>query len=306
MQGLWYDPIYRETVVLVLLFLFVVGAFVFSMRKKDAQWLAAWASIKSWLFAAPTILFILGLPPTWTLVSVTLLSILGAKTFFQITGMYHRSYFVWLCYVGIISLAITIHYDVPRLYDLMPMLFLGGICFVPLLRNNYVHMIQYMGLSLMCFCFMGWALMHVGWIMLLEKGPFLMIYIIILTEISENVLLVSSKFIGSLKPFARITTKRTFEAFIVSVLTTLLLAWGMRHLMPIRSPKFWLASALVATFGGVVGDLVLTVIRRDLGIKQVGAFIIGRGDFLRRMDRLIFVAPIYYYVLRYLLTGHFL
>ncbi|MGZ3659450.1 MAG: phosphatidate cytidylyltransferase, partial [Bdellovibrionota bacterium] len=33
-------------------------------------------------------------------------------------------------------------------------------------------------------------------------------------------------------------------------------------------------------------------------VKDVGPFIIGRGDFLQRMDRLIFVAPIYYYVMQ--------
>ena len=83
---------------------------------------------------------------------------------------------------------------------------------------------------------------------------------------------------------------------------TILLAWGMRHLMPYRTPPFWIVSGAIAAFAGALGDLVLTVIRRDLGIKQVGAFIIGRGDFLRRVDRLIFVAPIYYYAMKYMLA----
>ncbi|MDZ4662465.1 MAG: phosphatidate cytidylyltransferase [Pseudomonadota bacterium] len=304
MEALWYNPVYRETVFVVLLFIFAMGTIVFLLRKKNAQWLAAWASIKSWLFAAPMILFILGLPPGWTLVSLTVLSVLGSKTFFQLTGMYHRSYFVWLSYVGIIGLAYLIYWDLPRVYDLMPMIFLGGICFIPLLRNNYIHMIQYIGLSLISFCFLGWAFLHLGRIALMDSGAFLLIYIVILTEFSENVLLIASKVIGKFKPFSRITTKRTFEAFVLSFILTLILAWGMRHLLPIRSPRFWLAAGTVACFGGVLGDLVMTVIRRDLGIKQVGAFIIGRGDFLRRMDRLIFVAPLYYYALKYLMTGH--
>ena len=218
--------------------------------------------------------------------------------------MYHRSYFVWLSYLGIVALAYTIFWDLSRVYDLMPMLFLGAICFIPLGRDNYVHLIQYIGLSLISFCFLGWAFLHLGWIALMDSGAFLLIYIVILTEFSENVLLVASKTIGKLKPFSRITTKRTFEAFLLSLVLTLALAWGMRHLLPVRSPRFWIAAGTVACFGGVLGDLVMTVIRRDLGIKQVGAFIIGRGDFLRRMDRLIFVAPLYYYALKFLMTGH--
>jgi phosphatidate cytidylyltransferase len=41
----------------------------------------------------------------------------------------------------------------------------------------------------------------------------------------------------------------------------------------------------------------MSAIRRDAGVRIVGPFILGRGDFLHRMDRLIFVAPIYYYLM---------
>ena len=44
----------------------------------------------------------------------------------------------------------------------------------------------------------------------------------------------------------------------------------------------------------------MTVVRRDAGVKIVGPFILGRGDFMQRMDRLIFVAPIYYYIMNYI------
>ena len=75
----------------------------------------------------------------------------------------------------------------------------------------------------------------------------------------------------------------------------------MRHLMPVRSEVFWLAAGLSASIAGGFGDICMTVIRRDLGIKDVGAFILGRGDFMTLMDRLIFVAPIFYYAMFFLL-----
>ena len=74
----------------------------------------------------------------------------------------------------------------------------------------------------------------------------------------------------------------------------------LKHLLPDGSEKYWLTAGLIASFGGVIGDVLMTVIRRDANIKTVGAFILGRGDFLHRMDRLIFVAPIYYYAMIYL------
>ncbi|MGZ3653322.1 MAG: phosphatidate cytidylyltransferase, partial [Bdellovibrionota bacterium] len=62
--------------------------------------------------------------------------------------------------------------------------------------------------------------------------------------------------------------------------------------------QYWLVAGLVASVGGLFGDLIMMVMRKDAGVKDVGPFILGRGDFLQRMDRLIFVAPIYYYVMR--------
>jgi len=100
--------------------------------------------------------------------------------------------------------------------------------------------------------------------------------------------------------FSRITPRRNWEGFFVAAPLTLLLAFSFRHLLPEQSEQWWIASGIAAVFGGSLGDLVLSVIRRDLGIKDVGVFIIGRGDFLSVIDRLIFVAPIFYYLMWYL------
>lgn len=97
--------------------------------------------------------------------------------------------------------------------------------------------------------------------------------------------------------FKRIDPKRTLGSTVVSVILTLGLAGFMRWLLPDQGDKYWYTSGLVASLGGLLGDLVMAVVRRDAGVKIVGPFIIGRGDFLQRIDRLIFVAPIYYYVM---------
>jgi len=77
-------------------------------------------------------------------------------------------------------------------------------------------------------------------------------------------------------------------------------AWGFRHLLPDRSEKFWVAAGLIAAIAGRFGGLLMSVIRRDLGIKNTGVFIIGRDDILARTDKLIFVGPLYFYVYLFL------
>jgi phosphatidate cytidylyltransferase len=299
-NALWSDPLYRQTVYLVVGVLSVVGLGLFPFRNKNPHTQAHWASLKSWLFAAPILMGLCGLAAPWPLVILTCIAAWGAKIFFQMMGMYHRSNFVWATYIGIIGLAFAIQFEHEWLYNLAPMIFLGAICMIPILRNSPKHMIQYLALTLMCFSFLGWAFMHLGWIWKLDRGPYMVIYLIILTEVCDNMYLLLSRHVGKIKMFSRISPRRNLEAGLIAFGLTLVLAWGLRHLLPVRTEIFWVAAGVVAALGGSLGDLVLSVIRRDLGIKDVGPFIIGRGDLLTIMDRLIFVAPIFYYVMWYL------
>lgn len=293
----WFDPIYQQTALTVISVIVLSGALIYFFRNKSHYFKISWASIKSWMFAAPILFFSLGAPEPFPLIFLTLLAMGGAKTFFQIFGMYHRHYFVYTCYLGIIALAYATHTNRLDLYNLMPMAVFGITCLIPLVRNQFRRMIQYMSLTLLAFIFMGWSFMHLGLILKFENGIYQLMYLIILAEFCDNTILAISRYIGKIQFVSQINPRRTIESTVVSILLTIALAFGMRHLLPDGSEKYYLISALIAGLGGGAGDLVMTVIRRDLGIRDYGAFILGRGDLLNRMDRLIFVAPIYYHVM---------
>ncbi len=296
----WESPIYRQTALIILSIIFLSGFIVFFFRKKNYYFSTSWASIKSWLIAAPILFFFLGQPDPWPLIFLTALAIYGAKIFFQIMGMFHRSYFVLSCYAGIIGLGVCAWFNRIDIYNIMPMAVLGLACLVPLIRNNYKRMIQYMSLTLLAFIFLGWSFMHLGLILKFENGIYQVMYLIILTEFCDNTNLAFGRYIGGWRLFPGINPLRTVGSTAVSILLTLFLAGAMRFLLPDGSEKYWLASGFVAALGGVIGDLVMTAVRRDAGVKIVGPFILGRGDILHRMDRLIFVAPIYFYVMQLL------
>lgn len=297
----WENMIYRQTVLIVLSIIFASGLIIFFFRKKNYYFSQSWASIKSWLFVAPVMFLSMGAPDPWPLVFLTGLAILGAKAFFQIMGMFHRSYFVLICYAGIIGLGICSWYGRVDIYNFMPMIVLGTACLVPLARNSYKRMIQYISLTLLAFIFLGWSFMHLGLILRFPNGVFQVMYLIILTEFCDNTNLAVGRYFGGPRLFPGINARRTVGSTLVSVALTLFLAGCMRFVLPDENEKYWLAAGLVASLGGFVGDLLMTVIRRDAGVKTVGPFILGRGDFLHRMDRLIFVAPIYYYVMTVIL-----
>ena len=288
---------YQQTAGLIIAFLIFVSVMLFLLQRNSPRFQAAWASLKSWMFAAPMLLVIGGLPFPWTLIFLVFVSVSAIKTFFRMTGMYHRSWFVWITYIFTIGRGFCIHFGWDELYNLMPMIFLLTLSTIPFLRNSATHMIQYCALSLMGFIFFGWGFMHMGKLITMEKGVFITMYIYMLVEFCEAVSLATTRLIGKVKLWDRITTRMSVEGIFTATLMTLLLAWAMRHLLPDRSEAYWVSAGITAAIFGRSGDLFLSVIRKDLGIKPSGVFIIGRDDILSRVDKLVFAAPAFYYVL---------
>lgn len=293
----WSSPVYRQTVVIVLIALFIGAAINFVFRKKSQYSMVTWASIRSWLMLAPLMFLFMGFPSPIPTIFLTLGAIYGAKVYFQLLGMYHQAPFVYICYAGIIGLGFSSHFDNLMAYNEMPMAVLGLSCLIPLFKRDYKDMIQYISLTLLGFIFLGWSFMHLALILNFEHGLYQVMYLVILTEFCDTTNLAISRYFKGPKIISEINTKRSWSSTSVAIIITILLAYGMRYLLPNSSEKYWLASGLIASFGGVIGDMVMNVVRRDAGVKIVSGFIIGRGDFLNRMDRLIFVAPIYYFVM---------
>ncbi|WMX15019.1 MULTISPECIES: phosphatidate cytidylyltransferase [unclassified Aureispira] len=107
--------------------------------------------------------------------------------------------------------------------------------------------------------------------------------------------LLGSK-IGKNKMFPRISPNKTWEGTFSGVAGAILTGYLCSLVfVPLNLPMpFWIGLACICTFFGILGDLVESMFKRSLGIKDSGNLLPGHGGFLDRFDAFIFVIPFAY------------
>ena len=105
---------------------------------------------------------------------------------------------------------------------------------------------------------------------------------------------LAGKFLGKHKLFERISPKKTWEGSIGGGLLTIGLSILIANYFDIIDLKHWIAiSIIIVVFGGL-GDLVESMFKRSLGIKDSGNILPGHGGILDRFDGLLIAAPFVY------------
>lgn len=148
---------------------------------------------------------------------------------------------------------------------------------------------------------------HIPMLMTLKVEPLrmgsagLVLYLIAVTQGSDVFQYVWGKLCGKRPVAPKISPKKTVEGLLGGVLTASLLGAGMFRLTPF-TPLQSFGVALLLSFTGFFGGLIMSAIKRERGIKDWGTLIEGHGGMLDRMDSLCFSAPVYFHVLRYFFT----
>ena len=128
----------------------------------------------------------------------------------------------------------------------------------------------------------------------------LLLFLIFLTQFNDVAQYFWGKLFGRRKVVPSISPNKTVEGLMGGVATTTLLAWLIApYLTPLVS---WQApvAGLIIGFAGFAGDVNISALKRDLGVKDSGSVIPGHGGILDRVDSLTFTAPLFFHYIYYL------
>jgi phosphatidate cytidylyltransferase len=98
-------------------------------------------------------------------------------------------------------------------------------------------------------------------------------------------------FLGKRKLFERISPKKTWEGFAGGAVLALVFVYGLSYYFEILSVTQWFVVGIIIIVGGTFGDLVESLLKRSIEIKDSGNALPGHGGFLDRFDGLLISAP---------------
>jgi phosphatidate cytidylyltransferase len=138
----------------------------------------------------------------------------------------------------------------------------------------------------------------------LENGEALVVSVVALTMLFDSAAFLGGSVFGGVsiqRPLAPATSpKKSWEGTIIATLVTLIAAAffvtnvGSLENHRLETAILGLVVAAAATFG----DLAESLVKRDLGLKDMSTVLPGHGGVLDRIDSLLFVAPAAFLLLR--------
>lgn len=153
------------------------------------------------------------------------------------------------------------------------------------------------GSTMLGIVVIGWTLAHLLVLRNRPDGVTMIVFLALLTALNDILAYVAGRLWGKHQLAPQISPNKTVEGWLGSAFCTLVLASALHWLVGLSLLQTLALGGIVACFG-VVGDLTISLFKRDSQIKDTGTGIPGHGGLLDRLDSLLLVVPLSVYALQ--------
>jgi len=302
------NPVFRIYALCILAVLLGAGLILLiidKLLKRDAS--KMWRTYRGWLLMVPAILLCLWLGRSATILGIGLLSCLGFKEFARATGLYEDWWYTIAVYLGIAGTSAAILVADPTtgqsgwygLFMALPVYAIALFMVIPILRNRSKGQLQRVSLSIVGFVYFGWMFGHLGFLSNSVHFYGYILFLFFAVELNDVAAFTFGKLFGKHQFRSEISPNKTLEGAVGALCFSLTLPFLLQFSFPHFSTRDLLITGLIVGVGGQLGDLCISFMKRDIGVKDMGNAIPGHGGILDRIDSLIFVAPLFFHFTRF-------
>jgi phosphatidate cytidylyltransferase len=284
----------------------IAGLSAAGLIKKDLR-SELWKRTISWMVMAPMIVVPILAGAFWTIGAIAALSMLCFREYSRATGIFREQVLCLIVIAGIalLNLAALDHWY--GLFQALAPLVIILIAAVAILPDRPKGYLQRTGLSIFGFAFFGVCLAHLSYTANDRDYRPILLLILVSVQLNDILAFCCGKTFGRRKLAPSTSPGKTIGGSLGSlVLTTPLVAFLGHHVFrgtPLDSAVPLIALGLIISVGGQLGDLMISSIKRDVGVKDMGGLIPGHGGVLDRCNSLLLVAPAVFHYVGYLRPG---
>ena len=100
--------------------------------------------------------------------------------------------------------------------------------------------------------------------------------------------------LGRHRLMERISPKKSWEGFFGGLVISVLAAWLLSGWLGVVNTAGWIIVSVIISIAGTYGDLIESMLKRSMGVKDSGTILPGHGGFLDRFDSAIISFPLVY------------
>lgn len=262
-----------------------------------------WRRYFSWLILIPSLLIPILLGAFWTILGICLLSLFCYREYARAVGLFREKLLSLLIVVGIALITFAVFDHWYNFFNALTPLVIATLIAAAILQDEPSGYIQRVALSVLAFSMFGSAMGHIGYMANDIDYRQRIILLLFAVEANDVFAFVCGKTLGNRKLCPNTSPNKTVAGAVGALFLTTILVMGLgvfvyRETALDSWPLLALLGALLSV-SGQLGDLALSSIKRDLGIKDMGVIIPGHGGLLDRFDSLLLAAPVYFHYVGY-------
>jgi len=259
----------------------------------------------SWLWLTLIMLVPLLLGAAWVICFVVLLSLLCYQEFARATGLFREKTISVTVVLGILILTFASLDNWTRFFLALAPLTVALIAIGTIPQDRPKGYIQRTALGVLGFLLFGYCFGYLG---LTANNPdyrAILLLIFLAVELNDVFAYCVGKTIGGPKILPNTSPGKTIAGSTGAVVLTTLLVAGLGHIVfhgtKVDQWHWLLILGAGISILGQFGDLLLSSIKRDLGIKDTGTIIPGHGGLLDRFNSMMLVPPAVFHYLSLIL-----